>query len=385
MAITPLDRLLEYKMHLLRDSGQPRRFASWSDDLITAAFSAWFFGGLLLDVNAHARHWDEGFFTWWHLVFYTGFLATAAWMAYLAVRAHRGDSRTGMSAIPHGYGAAVVGVPLFLVSGLGGLLWHRLLGDEGPLDSLFSLPHLGLAVGGVLMALTPWLSAWRRSALEAEPEPVGPYRRFAAPALSLGYTVGVLVVFLSYLIAFAATPEAVALALHGPDESFALPAAGVVFTTVLVLAVVLLVTGRFTVPFGFFTVVFACPALMAGADEGFADGAFVWLFLAAGLWTDFLNWLIRPGLRRRRDLVAFACAWSVAVWGAYMIVTGAAGGRWPAAEIGLGAPVVASLVGSALMLVAQPDRRDVDPPAPAEPSPFDEVMARAKAMTEQRG
>jgi hypothetical protein len=114
MAITPLDRFLEYKMHLLRDSGQPRRFASWSDDLITTAFAAWFFGGLLLDVNAHARDWVEGFFTWWHLVFYTGFLAVAVWIAYLAVRAHRADGRTGLAAIPHGYGPAVVGVPLFI-------------------------------------------------------------------------------------------------------------------------------------------------------------------------------------------------------------------------------------------------------------------------------
>lgn len=384
MAITPLDRFLEYKMHLLRDSGQPRRFASWSDDLITAALSAWFFGGLLLDVNAHARHWVEGFFTWWHLAFYSGFLATAAWIAYLAIRAHRGDGRTGLSAIPHGYGAAVIGVPLFIVSGLADMLWHELLGVEETLDVLFSPSHLGLAVGGILMVLSPWLSAWRRSVLEVEPEPVRPHVRFAAPALSLGYAVGALVLFLSYLVAFANLPDEVAGALHGPADFASFPVAGIVFTTVFVMAVVLLVTGRFAIPIGFFTVTFAYPALMAGANEGFANGAFIWLFLAAGAWTDFLNWLVRPGLRRRRDLITFACAWSVAVWAAYMIVTGAVGGLWPVPEIALGAPVVASLVGTALMLVTQPDRHEPNPPAPAEPSPFDEVMARAKAMTEQR-
>lgn len=384
MAITPLDRFLEYKMHLLRDSGQPRLFASWRDDLITAAFSAWFFGGLLLDVNAHARQWVEGFFTWWHLVFYTGFLATAVWIAFLAIRAHRADGRTGLAAVPHGYGPAVIGVPLFIVAGLADMLWHELLGVEETLDVLFSPSHLGLAVGGILMVLAPWLSAWRRSVLDVEPERVVPQVRFLAPALSLGYITGALVLFLSYLIAFANTPDEVAGALHGPVDFAPFPVAGIMFTTVLVSAIVLLVTGRFEVPPGFFTIAFVYPAIMAGANEGFANGGYVWLFLAAGVWTDFLNWLVRPGLRRRRDLITFACAWSVAVWAAYMIVTGGVTGLWPVPEIGLGAPVVASLVGTALMLAVQPDRREPNPPAPAEPSPFDEVMARAKAMTEHR-
>jgi hypothetical protein len=381
MAITPLDRLLEYKMHLLTDSRQPRAYATWWQDLTTAAFSAWFFGGLILDVNAHARGWAESFFTWWHLAFYTGFFATAAWIAWMLLRAHRTEQRTGMAAVPHGYGPAVIGVPLFIVSGVADMIWHEVLGVEANLAILFSPSHLTLAAGGVLIASAPLLSAWRRAALAVEPEPIPLEARMAAPALSLGYITTTLVLFLAYLVPHTNSPYAVAAALQGPNVFEGFPVAGIVFTTVLVLALAVLMTGRFRLPLGFFTIAFAYPAVMAGAYSGFEYGGYVWIFLLSGAWLDFLIWLIRPELRRRRDLLVLAGAWAVPVWAAFLIATGAATGVWPAAEIGLGAPVVAAVVGGLFMLVVQPERRDVLPPAPTEPSPFDDVIARAKAMT----
>lgn len=381
MAITPLDRLLEYKMHLLTDSRQPRVFATWWQDLITAAFSAWFFAGLVLDVNAHARGWAESFFTWWHLVFYSGFAATAAWIAWMLVRAHRGDGRTGKAAVPFGYGPAIVGAPLFLVAGIADLIWHQVHGVETDLAIFFSPSHLGLAVGGVLIAAAPWLAAWKRQALAVDPEPVPLEVRMVAPALALGYAVAAIVLFLNYLVPFAKVPGDVATAVAGPHHFDAAPVAGIVATTVLVLAVVVLASGRFRLPTGFFTVAFAYPAIMAGAFTGFANGEYVWIFVVSGAWLDFLVWLIRPELRRRRDLLVFAGAWAIPVWAAYFITTGATTGTWAAAEIGIGAPVVAALVGALFMLVIQPEQRREIRTIPSEPSPFDDVIARAKAMT----
>jgi hypothetical protein len=381
MAITPLDRMLEYKLHLLTDSRQPRVFATWWQDLTTAALSAWFFGGLILDVNAHARNWAESFFTWWHLAFYTGFFATAAWIAWILIRAHRADGRTGMAAVPHGYGPAVVGIPLFIVSGIADMIWHEVLGVETSLAILFSPSHLTLAVGGILIVAAPWLSAWRREALAVEPEPIPLEARLAAPALSLGYVVSALVLFLAYLVPFTNSPYLVAAGLAGPDHFDGLPVAGIVATTVLVLALAVLATGRFRLPWGFFTVAFAYPSLMAGAYSGFEYGGYVWVFLLSGAWLDFLVWLIRPELRRRRDLLVLAGAWAIPVWAAFLISTGAATDAWPAVEIGLGAPVVAAAVGGLFMLVVQPERREVVRPVSVEPSPFDDVIARAKAMS----
>lgn len=386
MAITPLDRLLEYNMRLLKDSGHPRLFAAWWHDLLTAAASAWLFGGLVLAVHAAAADRSAPSFTWWHLVFYTGYAAVAAWIGYLLVRAHRADGRTGLAAVPHGYGPAVVGVPLFLLSALAGLVWHAVFGAAESLDLLFSPPHLGLAVSGVLIVAAPWLSAWRRDALGAEPESVGAHLRFAAPALSLGYVFAAAVLFVSYGFAFALRPAEVASGLGGDagPAGWAV-AASIMFTTLAVLALVVVASGRFRLPPGFFTAAFVFPALMAGANAGFANLGFVLLFVASGALADLLTWLVRPDLRRRKDLVVFAAAWSVLTWAAYMAVVRAAEGAWPAVETATGAPLAAALVGAAFMLVIQPDHREVAPPRPAEPSPFDEVIARAKAMTEGRG
>ncbi|WP_155829904.1 hypothetical protein [Glycomyces tenuis] len=385
MAITPLDRLLEYNMHLLKDSGHPRLFAAWWHDLITAAASAWFLGGLIAVVRAAEADRTDSFFTWWHLAFYTGFVAAAAWIAYLLLRAHRADGRTGLAAVPHGYGPAVVGVPLFLVSLVADLIWHAVFGSPGSLDLLFSPAHLGLAVSGVLVVAAPWLSAWRRDALGAQPEEVDVHLRFAAPALSLGYVFAAVVLFVSYGIAFAWRPAEVASGLGESDgpAGWAV-AASVMFTTLAVLALVVVASGRFRLPVGFFTVAFVFPALMAGANAGFENGGFVVLFVLSGALADLLTWLVRPDLRRRKDLITFAAAWSVLTWLAYMIITRTVEGAWPAVEITTGAPIAAALLGAAFMLVIQPDHREVAPPRPSEPSPFDEVIARAKAMTANR-
>lgn len=387
MAKTPLDRLLEYKMRLLTDSRQPRAYATWWQDLTTAGLSAWFFGGLILDVNAHARGWAESFFTWWHLVFYTGFAATAAWIVWVLIRAHRTEGRTGMAAVPHGYGPAVVGIPLFLASGFADMIWHEVFGVETNLAILFSPSHLTLAVSGVLIVAAPLLSAWRRTVLVLDMEqPIPVEARMAAPALSLGYITTTLVLFLAYLVPHTNSPVAVAAALEGPNVYEGFPLAGMVFTTILVLALVVLMSARFQLPLGFFTVAFVFPAIMAGAYAGFEYGGYVWVFLLSGAWLDFLVWLTRPELRRRRDLMVLAVAWAVPIWAAFLISTGVTTGVWPTVEIGLGAPLVAGVVGGLFMLVVQvqPERREAAPPVPVEPSPFDDVIARAKAMTANR-
>ncbi|WP_460496126.1 hypothetical protein [Glycomyces tarimensis] len=382
MAITPLDRLLEYKMHLLKHSRHPRHFATWWHDLITAGASAWFLAGLIALVWARATDRPESFLTWWQLLFYTGFAATAGWIAYLLVRAHRADGRTGLAAVPHGYGPAVIGVPVFIASAVADAIWHAVFGPETALDALFAPAHLGLAVGGVLIVASPWLSAWRRDHLGAEPEPINAYLRFASPALALGHVFAAAVLFLSYAFAFTKRPADVAAGLDAPEGHLGWAvAASIMFTTLAVLGLVVVASGRFRLPPGFFTAAFAFPALMAGATAGFDNGGFVVLFVVSGALADALAWLVRTDLRRRRDLVTFAATWSILTWSAYMVIVRVAEGAWPAVEIALGAPIVAGLVGSAFMLVIQPDHREVAPPPPAEPSPFDEVIARARAMT----
>src|SRR6266536_6535639 len=87
------------------------RRMNWAEDLVTLVLTAWLIGGLFLDGWAHnTRPQLETFFTPWHAVFYSGFAAIAAWICW-SVWSRRG--------VPAGYGPALVGVAIFLLSGVG--------------------------------------------------------------------------------------------------------------------------------------------------------------------------------------------------------------------------------------------------------------------------
>ncbi len=119
---------------------QPR---SWGRDFLTAVLSAWLIAGVFLDAWAHNTRPDlETFFTPWHAVLYSGFLATGGWIAWTVGRARR---RAGSwTALPSGYALGGYGVILFAVAGLGDMIWHVVFGVERELAALLSPTHLGL-------------------------------------------------------------------------------------------------------------------------------------------------------------------------------------------------------------------------------------------------
>jgi len=68
--------------HILRP--EARQQTSWRDDMVTAALCAWVVAGIALDAWAHQTARLETFFTPWHGVLYSGFVALMAWMAWKA-------------------------------------------------------------------------------------------------------------------------------------------------------------------------------------------------------------------------------------------------------------------------------------------------------------
>src|SRR5262249_32870621 len=84
------------------DSRHTQRM-SRSRDLLTATFSAWLVAGVCLDAWAHnTRPSLETFFTPWHAVLYSGFLATAGWVTWIVWPALRGAG-SWATALPPGY------------------------------------------------------------------------------------------------------------------------------------------------------------------------------------------------------------------------------------------------------------------------------------------
>src|SRR5437763_10314805 len=156
-------------------------------DWIMVVVSVWWLGGLFIDGWAHSNIPQlETFFTPWHAVFYSGYLAVTFTLLVqillnLRQSAFSASGRTpslvtlvreslkgnrwlaGAGAIPTGYELSVLGVVIFGVSGIGDLTWHLLLGIERSTEALLSPTHLGLALGIGLALSGPLRAAWRRS------------------------------------------------------------------------------------------------------------------------------------------------------------------------------------------------------------------------------
>ena len=142
------------------DSDRRRR------DLVTALLCTWLIGGLVLDGWAHRNTPElESFFTPWHAAFYTGYLATAAWIFKVSIVASDGRARVSP---PPGYGLGLIGLVVFGVGGVSDGFWHTLLGIETSIDALLSPPHLLLFTGTMMVTSCPIRSALARSAADRD-------------------------------------------------------------------------------------------------------------------------------------------------------------------------------------------------------------------------
>lgn len=105
----------------------------------------WFLSGLYLDGWAHNHgKVDNTFFTPWHAVFYSGYVAVAGMLALVVLMSLlRGE--TWQIQLPAAYRSAILAAPLFALGGVADLWWHTTFGFETGIEPLLSPPHLVLA------------------------------------------------------------------------------------------------------------------------------------------------------------------------------------------------------------------------------------------------
>lgn len=122
--------------------------------LLMPAF-VWFVGGLFLDGWAHNHGMvDNTFFTPWHAVFYSGYLAVAlvltllVWSSWVC-----GERWQQTLALP--YRIAILAAPGFAMAGVADLWWHTTYGFESGIELLLSPPHLALATCMVCICIAP--------------------------------------------------------------------------------------------------------------------------------------------------------------------------------------------------------------------------------------
>jgi hypothetical protein len=333
-----------------------RSALGWRDHLLTMVFGTWLLVGLFVDGWAHTNlETLETFFTPWHALFYSGFGATAAWVAYCVQR---------VGGVPRGYESAIIGIAVFGVGGMGDLIWHTLFGIERDVEALLSPTHLVLFVGLVLILASPFQAAW------SAPADAPSLRAFLPPLLSLTMLVALCLFFLMYLTPFntfdalsqrdayiAHLPEA-RIAADYRDLSVRAGLAGFYISTAALLAPLLLVLRRWRPHFGTATLLFSATTLLVSALQEFRLAPLVVAAAAAGLMADGLIRWLRPSPARVGAYGLFAALVPVVLWGAYFTTVALVWGTWWTVNLVGGAIGISSLIGLGLAVLTAADRRE---------------------------
>jgi hypothetical protein len=308
--------------------------------LIAATWMA--FGGYI-DGRAHETLPGlETFFTPWHAILYSGYVAAAAVLGLSALSSLR---RTGSitAGLPDGWALSLAGVVLFGIGGVGDMLWHLVFGIEVGIEALLSPTHLLLAVGAALIATGPLRAAWRSSATTL------PWTGAVSAALLLS-SLSFMTVYsqpFGYVYSSAIPPRG-DLGLVG---SQVVGVTSILWHASVLVGLLLLLTRRFRVPVGTGTLLLVPHAVLLGFME-----AFMWLVPAAivsGIAIDLL--LARFGGGNPREIRLLGVTAPVAIYAPYFVAVALAPGLAWSVDLWTGSIVLGSVVGVlASYLVAPP-------------------------------
>ena len=183
-------------------------------DFMSMVFAAWWLIGLFADGAAHAANAVDTFFTPWHLILYSGFLAVALWIGGLQLR-NMYKGYTLWRALPRGYLLALVGIILFAIAAPLDFIWHDVFGFELRLDALLSPPHLMLISGAMLFGTAPLRTAWIRM---QQGEKLAGWRGGLAPMVMSLFFLMVTTAFMTQYAHPLASPKWLSLPYVGAPE-----------------------------------------------------------------------------------------------------------------------------------------------------------------------
>ncbi len=341
------------------------RTASRGDDLIIIALGLWLTVGLFLDGYSHGKLAPaESFFTPWHALLHSGFLANAFWMLRPVWRAVRAG-KPWLAGVPAGYAGGVTGVVVFGLGGIGDMLWHTLRGVETGGEALFSPPHLLLFMGGVLILSTPFRAAWVGTT-----DTWRSLRDFLPTLISLTLALCFVSFFFMYMWGFFST-EVIGVGSMKRLSIYAAPthdalrlmetvararAIGMIlFTTVMLLAPVLLMLRRWRIPFGSVTILFVTIAVLMAPIASFAPQDPVIVVALAGGVADWLVQRLRPSPARIAQFRIFATLVPLVMWSLHFLIVRLRWGiEWPV-ELWGGVILWTGVTGLGLSVIMVPE------------------------------
>jgi hypothetical protein len=322
-------------------------------DWIYSILCGWLIIGLFLDGWAHNHIPQlETFFTPWHAVLYSGYLAVAAFLV-LVLLEHHARGHAWERSLPPGYGASLIGAGLFLVGGVLDLLWHELFGIERSVEALLSPTHLLLATGGVLMVSGPLRATWHRKSSA----PVLSWRLALPMLLSATYVFSVLTFFTQFahpLVNIWAASGAYSTGNAEVSVFFnqARGIASILLQTAILMGIVLFLLRRFSLPAGALTLVLGINAVLISFQHD--HFALIPVAVLSGVAADALVARLRPSVARVRELRLFAFAVPLINYVLYFLALRLGGGIGWSIHLWLGSAVMAGVVGLLLSYLVAP-------------------------------
>jgi hypothetical protein len=344
---------LENWRRLADDSGRTR--LGYRDDLVTALLSTVLVIGLYLDGWSHVSVLKGAlgaFLSPWHALLFAGFTATALWVS---TRNQRLPSWS-VDDVPTGYGLSIVGLALGAVGLAGDLAWHALVGVETGLAVLLAPFHLALFVSAGLIVAAPFRAAWRADRWS------GPWnlRAVLPAALSLTLTTAVAAFILQFVSPFVVwtAPPVQRLAAGTPFAEAVQSTAlvGLVLTSLLLVAPILLVLRRRRPPLGTMAFLLTTVAALTSGMDQFSLGALILVPLAAGFGADLLLHALDGHACVPRHRTVSVLLPAVLSGGCLLVGALVYGDRW-SPELTIGAVVLAGLGGLVLSVLMLPPAR----------------------------
>jgi len=329
-------------------------------DYAVAICGVWISGGFFLDAWAHGHVPVESFFTPYHAVFYSGMLALAGVIVVALIRYHE-SGYSWTNSLPRPYRLALLGVPIFVLGGVGDMAWHRILGIEEGVDALLSPTHQILGLGIFFLASGPI-----RSVLSERPHASTLWRQLP---LVLGLATWIILARFGTAYAFdpgaGRTNAPPPISPFTPDYLTALAigyykiASGVlivIFQSVLITGFSLWVVSRLHPCPGTFTLLFLIgnlPAAAAFTNQTPLFAVTLAQSLGAGLLADalVLRYDPHPALGRTRAFRSFAIAVPMTYVGIYLVGTFALDRIWWDWNVALGSWIWSGVCGLALSLL----------------------------------
>ncbi|MDD9265883.1 hypothetical protein ACFPES_02440 [Paenibacillus sp. GCM10023248] len=294
-------------MSVQLERAQAARSMSVMKHAVTMLMGVWLITGLFIDGFAHNHGAVETFFTPWHAILYSGYLACAVWILSITYRNKAANRHlTWAEAIPAGYKLGIAGVIIFLIGGLGDMFWHTIFGIEKNIEALLSPSHLVLLTGALMILTSPY------RAMSSMEETSPTFRRLLPALTSIALTFAVLAFFLMYAWSFRQN-----LWMAREEDAVARAVVDFLVTTLLLVLPVMLVMRRWRLPLGTVTYFFVLEAVLMAGLDGFNHYGSIVILLISGIVGDWLFYMLsgKEADAWQYRLVFFLLP--VLIWGLY--------------------------------------------------------------------